>query len=244
MAINWTCDGVRRRDFLKVGRFGNGPLAGWLSPLGRHRTGRNAQAGTKAKAKSAIFIDLGGGPSHTDTFDLKPTAPSEYRGSFQPIDTNVRGVRICEHLPKLAANFQHFALVRSVTHTLAAHELGTQYVITGNRPIASLDYPSLGSVVTKELASPRDLPPFVAIPNSPMAAGFLGVQYSALSTSSVPRPGQPYGVRGSRSATGSPWPTSKNGRTCWPNSIPLFARSKPITPCWTDSTASAARPTK
>ena len=196
MAINWTCDGVRRRDFLKVGALGTGlSLAGYLRWAATAQAG-TAQAGTKAKAKSAIFIDLGGGPSHTDTFDLKPTAPSEYRGSFQPIDTNVRGVRICEHLPKLAANFQHFALVRSVTHTLAVHELGTQYVITGNRPIASLDYPSLGSVVTKELASPRDLPPFVAIPNSPMAAGFLGVQYSALSTSSVPRPGQPYGVRG------------------------------------------------
>ena len=60
-----------------------------------------------------------------------------------PIDTNVRGIRICEHLPKLAANFQHFALLRSVTHTLAAHELGTQYVITGNRPIASLRLPEL-----------------------------------------------------------------------------------------------------
>ncbi len=106
------------------------------------------------------------------------------------------GIRICEHLPKLAANFQHFALLRSVTHSLAAHELGTQYVLTGNRPLASLQYPSYGSVVSKELKGPRDLPPFVAIPNSSMTSGFLGVQYSALSTSSVPRPGQKYGVRG------------------------------------------------
>ena len=148
---------------------------GGLSPLGRR--GRSRQTAAKleaAKAKSAIFINLGGGPSHTDTFDLKPTAPTEYRGSFQPIDTNVRGIRICEHLPKLAASFQHFALFRSVTHTLAAHELGTQYVITGNRPIASLDYPSYGAVVSKELPGRRDLPPFVAIPNTPMSGRLSG----------------------------------------------------------------------
>ena len=199
MALNRTCDGVGRRDFLKVGALGTGlTLVGYLrwaaAAEGRAELGAGKQL--KAKAKSAIFINLGGGPSHTDTFDLKPTAPSEFRGSFQPVDTNVRGIRICEHLPKLAANFQHFALVRSVTHTLAAHELGTQYVITGNRPISSLEYPSYGSVVTKELGGAPDLPPFVAIPNSPLRSGFLGVQYSALSTSDVPRPGRPFGVRG------------------------------------------------
>ncbi len=195
MALNRTCDGVGRRDFLKVGALGTGlTLAGYLRWAAAAEQG--AGKSLKAKAKSAIFINLGGGPSHTDTFDLKPTAPTEYRGSFQPIDTNVRGIRICEHLPKLAANFQHFALLRSVTHTLAAHELGTQYVITGNRPISSLEYPSYGSVVTKELSCAPDLPPFVAIPNSPMGSGFLGVQYSALSTSSVPLPGKFYGVRG------------------------------------------------
>jgi uncharacterized protein (DUF1501 family) len=195
MALNRTCDGVGRRDFLKVGALGTGlTLAGYLRWAAAADQGPGKKL--KAKAKSAIFINLGGGPSHTDTFDLKPTAPVEYRGSFQPIDTNIHGIRICEHLPKLAANFQHFALLRSVTHTLAAHELGTQYVITGNRPISSLEYPSYGSVVTKELSCAPDLPPFVAIPTSPMGSGFLGVQYSALSTSSVPRAGQPYGVRG------------------------------------------------
>ncbi|HEX4073282.1 MAG TPA: DUF1501 domain-containing protein [Planctomycetaceae bacterium] len=195
MAFNRTCDGVGRRDFLKVGALGTGlTLAGYLRWAAASEQGNVPKL--KAKAKSAIFINLGGGPSHTDTFDLKPTAPTEYRGSFNPVETNVRGIRICEHLPKLAACFQHFALLRSVTHSLAAHELGTQYVLTGNRPLASLQYPSYGSVVSKELKGPRDLPSFVAIPNSSMTSGFLGVQYSALSTSSVPRSGQKYGVRG------------------------------------------------
>jgi Protein of unknown function (DUF1501) len=195
MAFNRTCDGVGRRDFLKVGALGTGlTLAGYLRWAAASEQGNVPKL--KANAKSAIFINLGGGPSHTDTFDLKPTAPTEYRGSFNPVETSVSGIRICEHLPKLAASFQHFALLRSVTHSLAAHELGTQYVLTGSRPLASLQYPSYGSVVSKELKGPRDLPSFVAIPNSSMTSGFLGVQYSALSTSSVPRPGQKYGVRG------------------------------------------------
>jgi Protein of unknown function (DUF1501) len=223
MATNWTCDGVGRRDFLKVGALGTGlTLAGYL------RWAAAAEKGSikplAHQAKSAIFIQLGGGPSHTDTFDLKPTAPSEYRGSFTPIDTNVGGIRICEHLPKLAASFQHFALLRSVTHSLAAHELGTRYVMSGNRPIASLDFPSYGSVVAKELRGPADLPPFVAIPNSPMTSGYLGVQYSALSTSSVPRPGQPSASAGSRSATASPSPTSRNDSICSRSSTRPSAR--------------------
>ncbi len=195
MASHLTCDGMRRRDFLRVGALGSGlSLAGYL----RWASAADASPGGKirAKAKSAIFINLGGGPSHTDTFDLKPSAPPEYRGSFNPIDTKAPGVKICEHLPKLAASFQHVALLRSITHTLAAHDLGTQYVNTGNRPIPSLDYPGLGSVVTKELGCAADLPPFVAIPTTPQRPGFLGVQYSALSTGSVPQPGRPYGVRG------------------------------------------------
>src|SRR5580692_10319386 len=179
MAINLTCDGIRRRDFLTVGALGTGlTLAGdlRLSAAAEVSPARAGKLKAKSHAKSAIFINLGGGPSHTDTFDLKPTAPSEFRGSFMPVETSVGGIRICEHLPKLAHSFQHFALLRSVTHSLAAHELGTQYVLTGNRPLASLQYPSYGSVVSKELKGARDLPSFVAIPNSSMTSGFLGVQ--------------------------------------------------------------------
>jgi Protein of unknown function (DUF1501) len=149
-----------------------------------------------AKAKSAIFINLTGGPSHMDTFDLKPNAPSEFRGQFNPIKTNVSGVEISEHLPKLAQCADKFAILRGVTHTLGAHELGTVYVNTGSRPIPSLEYPGYGAVVTKELGGPQDLPPFVAIPNSNQRAGFLGVQYAPLNTTSTPKPAQPYGVRG------------------------------------------------
>jgi uncharacterized protein (DUF1501 family) len=190
MAFSLTCDGMKRRDFLRIGALGTGlSLSGYL---------RLAAAGdvSKARAKSAIFINLTGGPSHMDTFDLKPDAPAEFRGQFNPIKTNVPGVEISEHLPKLAQCADKFAILRGVTHTLGAHELGTEYVNCGNRPLPSLEYPGYGAVVTKELGGPQDLPPFVAIPNSNQRAGFLGVQYAPLNTTSSPKPGQPYGVRG------------------------------------------------
>ncbi|HQU41338.1 MAG: hypothetical protein B7Z73_04175 [Planctomycetia bacterium 21-64-5] len=190
MSTNLYCDGIRRRDFLKAGALGSGlSLAGYL---------RLARAGQvqAAKAKAAIFVNLGGGPSHLDTFDLKPAAPDEIRGEFKPIDTKVAGVQISEHLPKLASHTDKFAVLRGVSHTLAAHELGTKYLNSGNRPLPSLEFPGFGAVVSKELAGQRDLPSFVAIPNTPQRAGYLGVRYAALSTDSAPKLGKPFNVRG------------------------------------------------
>jgi uncharacterized protein (DUF1501 family) len=191
MTVHKTCDGVKRRDFLAAGVLGGGALTlpGFLrlAAAGEVRTGR---------AQSAIFINLQGGPSHIDTFDLKPDAPAEYRGAFRPIATNVPGISICEHLPKLAQQADKFAIIRGVTHTLAAHELGQEYVNTGNRPLPSLQFPGYGAVVAKERPAQGDLPSFVAIPNSAQRPGYLGVQYAPLNTSATPRAGEPFSVRG------------------------------------------------
>lgn len=191
MATYKTCDGMRRRDFLKVGVLGGAglSLASYL---------RMAEAGEvgQGRATAGIFINLTGGPSHMDTFDMKPNADSDFRGEFNPIPTNVPGIEICEHLPKLAQCADKYAILRGVTHTLGAHALGTEYVNTGNRPLPALEYPSYGAVVTKEKPGPADLPPFVAIPNSNQKPGFLGVKYAPLNTGSTPRPGQPFSVRG------------------------------------------------
>ncbi len=191
MALHRNCDGFSRRDALKVGLLsGTGlSLANYL---------RMAEAGEAGSSpvKSAIFISLGGGPSHMDTFDLKPNAPDEYRGEFKPIQTSVSGIEISEHLPKLAASMDKFAILRGVSHTLAAHELGTEYVISGNRPLPSIEFPGFGSVVSKEMPSSPDLPPFVAIPSTPQKPGYLGVKYAPLSTGGTPKAGQPYYVRG------------------------------------------------
>jgi hypothetical protein len=192
MAIHETCDGMRRRDMLKVGAFGAGlTLAQYL---------KLAEAGevkNESPAKAGIFIHLAGGPSHMDTFDLKPDAPDEYRGQFSPIDTNVAGIQISEHLPKLAQCADKYAILRGVSHTLAAHRLGSEYVNTGTRPIASLEYPGYGAVVSREMGSEKDLPGFVSIPrNQHQKPGYLGVKYAALDTGATPRAGSPFSVRG------------------------------------------------
>jgi hypothetical protein len=191
MATSRYCDGIRRRDFLRVGMIGATglSLANYL---------RLAEAGqvTGGKATSAIFVNLGGGPSHMDTFDLKPNAPKEFRGEFDPIATNVPGIEICEHLPKLARCADKYTILRGVSHSLAAHEFGAKYMNTGNRPIPSLEFPGFGSVVSKEMPCAPDLPPFVAIPTTPQVPGYLGVEYAPFSTNAAPRGGQPFTVRG------------------------------------------------
>ncbi|MBL8794637.1 MAG: DUF1501 domain-containing protein [Planctomycetia bacterium] len=194
---NQYCDGIARRDFVRVGGLGVAglSLSGYLRQL-------HAGAAQGAKVKSAVFVYLGGGPTHMDTFDLKPDAPAEVRGEFNPIKTNVPGVEICEHLPKLAQCADKYTIVRGVSHSLAGHELGTLYLNTGSRPVPSLFYPGFGAVVSKELPGAADLPHFVAIPNTPQRAGYLGVRHAPLQTNTVPVPGQPFSVRGISLADG------------------------------------------
>jgi hypothetical protein len=192
MTTHRYCDGIRRRDLLRVGVLS-------AAGLGLNDYLRLAEAGeikSDAKATSAIFINLAGGPSHLDSFDPKPEAPVEYRGEFSTIATNVPGIRLCEHLPLLAQCADKFALLRGVSHSITEHQMGTKYLNTGNRPLPSLEFPGYGAVVSKELSSPKDLPPFVAIPKTPQVAGVLGVEYAPFSTQATPRAGQAFTVRG------------------------------------------------
>lgn len=192
MPTHQTCDGTSRRDVLRAGALGIGglTLAGYQQLLDA------GQIADGARATRAIFIELPGGPSHLDSFDPKPDAPEEIRGKFATIPTNVTGVHFSEHLPKLAVCADKFAVVRGVSHTLAAHRLGREYVNTGSKPIASLEYPSYGSVVSRERPATPDLPTHVAVPNAGHGPGFLGIRYSPLSTNSTPKAGQPFSVRG------------------------------------------------
>ena len=193
MARHRQCDGISRRDALRVGVLGS---AAGLTMSNYLRMADAGVVNSKATSKSAIFIELPGGPSHIDTFDLKPDAPSEFRGKFNPIKTNVPGVEISEHLPKLAKCADKFAIMRGVSHSLGAHPLGQQFVFTGNRPNPSLDYPAYGSVVAREMPSVNDLPSFVAIPKAKTGPGHLGVKYASLQTNAAPRKGQAFNVRG------------------------------------------------
>src|SRR5690606_18501709 len=103
------CDGVSRRSFLKIGALATGlTMADILRA-------ESQQPGTSAKAKAVINIYLAGGPTHMDTFDLKPKAPVEFRGEFRPIPTSVPGMEICELMPKLAQQGKRYSIVRSIT---------------------------------------------------------------------------------------------------------------------------------
>ena len=178
-----------RRQVLKAGVLGAGfSLSSYLR--------LQAESGKQDDGRSAVLVFLGGGPSHQDTLDLKPKAPAEYRGQFRPIATSAPGVEICEHLPQLARRADQYAIVRGITHNLAAHSLGMRYLMTGNRPTPVLNFPMYGSVVSREFPAAEDLPSFVSIDRPVEGPGYLGPEYGPLSTGEKPRYGQPFRVRG------------------------------------------------
>ena len=118
------CDGVSRRNFLRIGALGASVT---LADLLRVQAAQTA-AGKPTRAKSAIMIYLPGGPSHIDTYDPKPDAPAEFRGEFSSISTKVPGLRICELMPLQAQMMDKLAVVRSLT---ASHEHSDSYLMTG-----------------------------------------------------------------------------------------------------------------
>lgn len=168
---NRYCDGVSRRSFLQVGAAGFGGLT--LASLLQ----AEAVAGQGSSQKAIINVHLSGGPSHQDTFDLKPEAAREFRGEFNPIKTNVAGLDICEHLPQLATMADRFAVIRSVVGMLDDHsDFHTQ---TGFRRDDLKNVggrPSLGSVVAKVLGpSGSGAPAFISYNGS--YPGYLGPVY-------------------------------------------------------------------
>ena len=145
-----TCIGpFSRRSFLQMGALGVGGLG--LSDVMRAR----AAAGhvTAAPDTSVIFIWLAGGPSHLETYDMKPDAPEEYRGQFRPISTNVPGMDVCELLPLHAKCADKYTLIRSICHTFNDHGGGSKRVMTGRIPATPTetvnDSPSVTSIVAK-----------------------------------------------------------------------------------------------
>src|SRR5581483_11104965 len=140
------------------------------------------------RAKSCILIWLDGGPSHLETLDVKPDAPSEVRGPFQPIATNVPGIQICELMPNTAKVADKIAIVRSVTSPLGEHGIANNYLLTGYKPSPVLDYPSYGAVVAHVRGGQHVIPPYVAVPDyRPQAgSGFLGAAYRPFAVGSDP----------------------------------------------------------
>jgi hypothetical protein len=174
------CDGLSRRNFLKIGAFGAGLTLAEMLKL-------RALAGTSRTTshKSAIMIYLPGGPSHMDMYDLKPDAPKEFRGEFNPIDTNVDGVRICEHFPLQAKMWDKLAAVRSI---ISVDEHSDSLVTTGypDRVNRTAGHPSFGAVVSKlRGAANPSVPPFVSLRGMSRGTepGYLGVAHRPFSPS-------------------------------------------------------------
>jgi len=175
------CDGLSRRNFIKIGALGMGGLA--LPQLLQ----AEAASGLGRSHKAVIMIYLPGGPPHQDTFDLKLDAPSEIRGEFRPISTNVPGIQICEHLPLIARVTDKLAIIRSISDAIDDHS--DFMCMTGrrkqNQPPGG--WPTFGATVSKVLgpASPT-VPVFVGLeprmqhhPYNAATPGFLGVGHNS-----------------------------------------------------------------
>jgi hypothetical protein len=181
-AISAYCDGVTRRDFLKIGGLALGGLS--LPQLLR----AEAEAGVSQPHKAVIMVFLAGGPPHLDMFDLKPGAPAGIRGEYKPIATNVPGLDICEYMPRLARMMDKFTVIRSLVGAGGDHSAGQ--CLTGYRDLVSKAQggrPSLGAIVSR-LKGPvhPDVPPFVGLSprtgevrwGDPGSPGYLGLAHA------------------------------------------------------------------
>jgi hypothetical protein len=165
------CDGIERREVLRIGGLGFTGLmmSDWLRARASAATIRKPAVGTFGKAKACIMIFNYGGPSHLDIWDLKPDAPKEIRGEFKPAATRVPGTLITEHLPKLGKLADRYSIVRSVNHRDNDHAIGAYLALTGHShpknailgiepPATPNDMPSVGSLVSR--LRPMDKPVF------------------------------------------------------------------------------------
>jgi uncharacterized protein (DUF1501 family) len=175
------CDGLARRDFLRVGTAG---LFGLTLPALLRRQARAAEKGQSTKDVSLIFLFLHGGLSTIDTWDLKPDAPAEFRGDFKPIDTTVPGIRVGELMPRAARQMDKFSLVRSFRHHNSDHGPADHYMFTGYFPGAGFNpnlnpnnqRPAHGSIMAKKLGPRGGVPPYVCLPKVHPSGGpaYLG----------------------------------------------------------------------
>jgi hypothetical protein len=178
---------LARRDFLRIGGLGMGGLGmGGLSLA--QLLAAEAQAGIRNSQKAVIMIYLVGGPPHQDMFDLKPDAPREIAGPWQPIDTNVRGIRIGEHFPRLAGMMDRLVPIRSIVDAQNGHDAIQCFTGRTRRNMPAGGWPQMGSVVAK-LQGPvhPSIPPFVSLcytcthgPYNEPGPGFLGIGEAGL----------------------------------------------------------------
>ncbi len=173
-----------RREFLFVGLVGSVGLS-----LGNLFKLQAQTSGAKARAQSVINIFMPGGMAAQETFDPKLLAPIEYRGPLDKVKTKIEGVYFSECLKQTAEVADKICVVRAMTHGEADHDRGTHNMFTGWRPSPAVQYPSIGSIVSHELGSRNNLPPYVCIPSQPntfAGTGFLGSAYGPFSLGADP----------------------------------------------------------
>jgi hypothetical protein len=157
------CEGTNRREFIRVGSLG---LAGLTLPTLLQANAAAAKKKEPVDNLSVIFMWMQGGPSHIDTFDPKPNAPSDIRGEFSVIPTNIPGVQISEHLPMMAKNLDKYSIIRSGYSYNGSHGVADAYMLTGWRFNPSTVYPTYGAVMSRELGYRNGMPPYVQLGNS------------------------------------------------------------------------------
>jgi hypothetical protein len=187
-----------RRRFLELSALGVGGvgMSGWLDVLAS-RAAAQAPAAAPRRARSVVLLWMDGGPSHKDTFDLKPE--SRGAGEFKPVATSATGVQISEHLPKLARQMHHGVLVRGMSTPEGAHPRAKYNLHTGYREgQGGLVYPSIGSIVAAEAGrADSPVPAFVSVGGRSFGSGFLGPRYQPLQVADPSR-----GVEDLRAAVG------------------------------------------
>ncbi len=201
--------GQNRRDFLRIGMLGAGSAFGLtLSDVLRTQAQAATNQRTTRTDTSVIILWMRGGPSHIDMWDMKPDAPDEYRGEFQPVNTRVPGVQICEHLPRSAACLDKWSIIRSMHHRredgLADHTSGdiicfTGYPAAGNMASGEPGniYPSCGSLVKRQLQDlDTRLPAYVMVPRMVPGTGpgYLGAAYRPFETLADPASSRSFSV--------------------------------------------------
>jgi hypothetical protein len=178
------CEGFSRRDFIKIGSAG---LLGMTLPQilqleSQVKAQTPSSRATSRRANSVIMVWLAGGPATIDMWDLRPDAPEGIRGEFREIDTSAAGIRICEHLPQMARVMNKCSIVRSLNHGIPSHGLATVHMTTGNRPTPAIQYPSMGSLVTRLMPAATGVPPYVSFSELRNGAagqsGYLGTAYN------------------------------------------------------------------
>jgi hypothetical protein len=178
---------IQRRNLLRSSAVSFGGLA--LANL----LGQEALAGVSPTAdkKSVLLLFQPGGPSHLETWDMKPDAPAEYRGEFTSIPSNLPGYRVCEFLPKLATMCDKLTILRSVYHNMNEHSQAVHTTLTGYAPTKgdpAQEAPSCGSIIAKQLGWRAGLPGYIAVQQEigHGRAGYLGVEFDPFETFGYP----------------------------------------------------------